>query len=233
MEQERNRYRESLLALHERERLGREMHDGLAQDLAALKLKIHRLRALWPGAEGSEIAGELRETQAIIEDCYGEVRQNLYDLRAGHHLSSGLWKTLAMQIDDFRDQTGLRVEWRIGLELEEPTDPRFAVQVLRIVQEALANIRKHAHATEVTIETRQFGDDLLLSVLDNGQGLIANKMSEGHHFGLLVMQERAQSVGANVSIATGPDGRGTVVEITWAASGGGEAHRKRKASVGG
>ena len=233
MEQERNGYRESMLALHERERLAREMHDGLAQDLAVLKLKVHRLQELFGVDDASDLATELGETRKIVERCYGEVRHNLYDLRAGHHLTGGLWKAISIQIDDFRRQTGLRVEWIKPPEVREPLDPRVSVQLLRIVQEALANVRKHAKADHVIIEADHHGGDLRLSIRDDGQGLDRATLNDGHHFGLMVMQERAQSVGARVTVTSGANGLGTVVEIAWPAAEGGEAHRKRKASVGG
>ncbi len=233
MEQERNRYRESMLALQERERLGREMHDGLAPDLAALKFTIHRIRDRLYSGETSSIGLDLDQTQAMIERCSDDVRQNLYDLRAGHELIRGLWRTLSLQIDDFRSQTGISIEGRRRPEVQEPMDPRVSVQLLRIVQEALVNVRKHSGAKRVLVEAVQRGAELCLYVRDDGKGFIRSKDAEGRHFGLLVMQERAHSVGANVVIAKNPEGWSTVVEISWINREGGEVHRKSKASVSG
>lgn len=231
MEKERNRYRESMMALNERERLAREMHDGLAQDLAVIKWKLHRLDEVW----GDLKTRELMETRQLVERCYGEVRHNLYDLRAGTHLHEGLWQAIAIQVSDFRRQTGIAADWRVDQHTVEPKDPRVSVQILRIVQEALANVRKHAEASHVLVEARQRGQILCVSVGDDGRGVDrSTTVVEGNHFGLLVMQERAESVGAQLDIATGAGGRGTVVEIRLrVVERGGEAHRKGKTSVGG
>ncbi len=233
LEQERNRYRESMLALRERERLAREMHDGLAQDLAVLNLKVHHLRELAAGREGSPpLAESVDETQSVLDHCYREVRQTLYDLRAGNRLSNGFWPALVAQLDEFARQTGIEVIWSEPPGVKEIADQAVSVQLLRIVQEALTNVRKHANARHVIIEWSHDAKSGRLAVRDDGTGLSDAHVADGQHFGLSMMRERAESVGAEVKVVTAP-AQGTVVEIRWPTGEGGELHRKRKNTLSG
>ncbi len=232
LEQERNRYRESMLALRERERLAREMHDGLAQDLAALNLKLHHLRELATGSGGTPLAEGVDEAQSVLDHCYREVRQTLYDLRAGNRLSRGFWPALVAQLGEFSRQTGIEVVWSEPPGVKEIADQAVSVQLLRIVQEALANVRKHASARRVTIEWSQDAKTGRLAVRDDGTGFDGAHVVDGQHFGLSMMRERAESVGAEVEV-TSTTTEGTAVEIRWPTAQGGELHRKRKNTVGG
>lgn len=235
MEQERNAYRESVLALSERERLAREMHDGLAQDLATLKLQTYHLQGLIaePTLNQRAIAAEINDARALIDRCYTDVRQQLYDLRASARLTQGFWKTLASQLRDFERQTSVVVEWADDGEALEPTDPRVAVQLLRIVQEALSNVRRHAHAHHLYVDLRSQQDSLVLSIRDDGLGVGGQWSSDERHYGLVGMQERAKSVGATVHVGSVAGESGTMVQICWPADQGGEVNRKEQASVGG
>lgn len=234
MERERNAYKEAALALAERERIAREMHDGLAQDLAALNLKLYRLRDLATAGDLGATQAEVGEALQLLSHSYGEIRQTLYDLRAGHHLEEGFWHALAKQLEDFQRHTGITVVGPSGVvdPDEDPWDAAASVQILRIVQEVLANVRKHADATRLQVTVAESKGRVVLTIADDGRGFDPEAVRDGRHFGLTVMQERAELAGAEMTIRAQP-GEGTRVSIAMRQREGGESHRKGKAFVGG
>ena len=116
-------------------------------------------------------------------------------------------------LDKFRKQTKLRVELR-STGAGAPLRPEQQLQILFILQEALSNVRKHAEASQVTVSLSDDGEVFVLSVLDNGVGFdldtVRNK-GDGH-FGLSIMQERAQRAGLQLDIESTPDA-GTMVSL--------------------
>jgi two-component system sensor histidine kinase DegS len=213
MEKERTAYKDAMLALKERERLAREMHDGLAQNLAAINLKVHRLNKLLHDQEYAAIADELVAIQAAVNLSYTEVRQSLYDLKAGQRLAEGFWSALEKQAEEFSRQTGIAVRVEPLPDRQEPWNELAAVQMLRIVQESLANVRRHSEAHQVRIFGRLEGGEFRLSVVDDGKGFDLNQgLDRGHHYGLSIMQERAESVGGRVVVQS-QVGKGTEVTV--------------------
>jgi signal transduction histidine kinase len=240
IEGERRAYKDAMMALHERERLAREMHDGLAQNLAAINLMVHRLRAMVEGQRWSALPELLTEIQSAVNLSYAEVRQSLYDLKASRGVvaKEGFWATLSRQADDFAKQTGIRTRVQPLPNRQEPWNELASVEILRIVQESLANVRKHADATEVEIDAYWEDGTVVVRVRDNGRGFDPGRhpggeAADGHHFGLSVMEERAASVGGRLHIESQP-GRGTTVRIVIPVAGrGGNPGGKRKIAVGG
>ncbi len=235
MENERQEYKDAMLALQERERLAREMHDGLAQNLAAINLNVHRAKKLLEAEDFSELGEELGHIQAAVNLSYTEVRQSLYDLKASQSLQQGFWKTLRKQAVDFERSTGVPVVLEPLPEEREPWTDAAAVQILRIVQESLANVRKHAGARMVTVRATREDNQVKISIIDDGKGFVPIPAGEvGHHFGLSIMEERAESVGGHVAVHSQP-GVGTTVTITLALDGqrGGDNVGKSKTYVGG
>ncbi|MBX5467438.1 MAG: sensor histidine kinase [Firmicutes bacterium] len=213
MERERTAYKEAMLALKERERLAREMHDGLAQNLAAINLKVHRLSHLLAQRDLEAMAEELVAVQAAVNLSYTEVRQSLYDLKAGQRLAEGFWTALEKQAEEFHRQTGVAVRVEPLPDRQEPWNEMAAVQMLRIVQECLANVRRHAEAHQVRIWGTIQNGEFRLTVADDGKGFEpGQERDRGHHFGLSIMQERAESVGGRVVVQS-TVGKGTEVTV--------------------
>lgn len=235
METERREYKDAMLALQEREHLAREMHDGLAQNLAAINLNVHRARKLVESGDGQGLEDELGRIQNAVNLSYAEVRQSLYDLRAAQGLAEGFWPTLRTQAKDFQRSTNIPVTVEALPDDQEPWSTVAAVQILRIIQECLGNVRKHANARHVVIRATQADHETQLMVQDDGEGFVQQPSEDlGHHFGLSIMQERAASVGGTVTIESAP-GSGTTVTITLAVDGqrGGDGVGKGKSHVGG
>ncbi len=194
------------VALEERASLAREIHDGLAQDLWYAKLKQSRL------LQTAELDDEARrlsdEVAGALDNALAEARTAVAAMRGGG--SSGpLLDLLARLVDDYADRFALRAELTSdGMEPE--LEPKVQAEVVRIVQEALTNARKHADATVVRV-TVESGDELRIAVSDNGRGFHPEAVSGG--FGLDSMRQRASLIGATLTISSEPQG-GSRVELT-------------------
>lgn len=196
----------------ERARLAREIHDGLAQDLWYAKLKQARLAAMEPMTP--EARGLAEDVAAAIDASLADARQAVMALRPTE--SGPFAQVLARFVEDFGDRFGILVECTVEPDVEVGS-ARTQAELLRIVQEALNNVRKHADATLVRVGARRIDGDLWLSISDNGRGFDANLAPPGG-YGLRSMAERAAMVGGALTIVTRPQD-GTRVEVLLVAGG--------------
>ncbi|PWH14667.1 MAG: hypothetical protein DDG59_12605 [Anaerolineae bacterium] len=196
--------------LQERIRLAREIHDGLAQTLGFLKLKISQLRAY---LEQGEIERADQTTQLLheaISDAYIEARHAIDQLRISIY-DAPLAELLQETLDEFRETSGIPCECEV-----DPPDLRLPVeinaQLVRIIQESLSNVRKHAHAHRVQVHTAVKGEWLILEVRDDGVGFRPEEVRPHSQYGLRGMQERAELIGAELQIISQPN-QGATVQI--------------------
>jgi signal transduction histidine kinase len=191
--------------LEERARLAREIHDGLAQDLWYAKLKHSRLAQL------AGFAGEARqlsdEVDGALDNALAEARNAVAAMRQGAE-TGPLIDMLERHVEDFADRFALRAELTIDGPLPE-IGARAQAEVLRIVQEAMTNVRKHADATVVRVHVATNGE-LLLTVTDNGRGFVPDGVASG--FGMESMRQRAEVIGARLTVSSEPQ-NGTRVEL--------------------
>ncbi|MDP8904329.1 MAG: sensor histidine kinase [Chloroflexota bacterium] len=192
--------------LEERTRLARELHDGLAQDLWFAKLKHERLTPLVP-AEARGLAAEV--TQAL-DTAIAEAKQAVVTMRAGLDQDQPLQELLAGTVEDFGNRSGLRADFW-GADLPTALSPRKQAEVLRIVQEALTNVRKHADATVGRVSAEVSDGRLLVGIADNGRGFRADETS-GNGLGLQGMKERARLMGGELRVLSEPSG-GTTIRL--------------------
>lgn len=222
--QERIQTRAHAAALEERQRIAAEMHDGVAQVLGYLGLKSDEVTALLQKGEVHAAGSTMHQIRSAIGQASTEVRRSIASLRemppAPQSLQSALGE-LALPGEPAVAVTST-VDAPLFLAREEQE------QVMRVVHEALANARKHARATNVTIVLAQCpGDDgnahgdLAIAVIDDGRGFdLAAVAGEGDsHFGLSIMAARAERLGGTLNVATQP-GAGTRVELRWPAGDG-------------
>jgi len=191
----------------ERGRLAREMHDGLAQDLWYARLKLGRLAQLVPEGEQRELAEDVMNG---IDSGIADARQTVMAMRAGS-TDAPLLDVLERYAEDFGDRFALDV--RFESEGEPPELPalpaRVQAEILRIVQEALNNVRKHADATVVRVGASAGEERLQIHVIDNGKGFAPDRDTRG--FGLIGMRERAGLIGARLEIESAPSDGTTVI----------------------
>jgi len=203
-------------ALAERARLAREIHDGLAQTLGYLKLRTAGLTSALHREEAVEtIAAELREVQQLLDDAYVDAREAIDGLQlvaAGSDLESWLREV----VRDFEILSGVPATIDPGPDVHLPREAQ--VQLQRIVQEALSNVRKHAAAGAVRVNWEVEEDArLALRVEDDGCGFAPHKIGVAAQHGLRIMRERAELMGAALQVTSGP-GEGTRVTVRLALS---------------
>ncbi len=187
-------------ALAERARLSRELHDGLAQNLWLAKLKTGRLAAL-PGL-GLEATALTDELGQAIDAGLSEAREAVAALRMVDEPVGTLRGLLSRSADDFADRFAIRVEFECVSDLP-PLPPRAQAEALRIAQEALSNVRRHADATFVRVRAAVEEGRLVVAVGDNGRGFDPDAVGQ-NAFGLASMRERAALIGGELRIESRP-----------------------------
>jgi signal transduction histidine kinase len=201
----------------ERERLAQELHDQVGSILTALNLNLTIIgRQIPPQADGA-IKRRLDDSMVLVDQTIGFVRGLMTELRPPVLDDYGIAPALRWYVEQFRSRTGLEVNVEAPLDsVRRPRDVEIAV--FRVAQEALSNVMKHAQARRVTISLEDNRDLLRLTIADDGRGYSPANASDAEggmpHWGLVMMRERAQSIGGRVRV-DGLPGRGTrvVVEV--------------------
>src|SRR5579863_3584298 len=202
----------SLAVAEERLRIAHEMHDGLAQVLAYVNTKAQAVREFLRTGRTEEAARQLDQLAAAAREVYGDVRDSIVGLRGVAGADWRLGTALADYVAAWQEQSGVACRLRMDASLRFPS--AIELQLLRIVQEALANVRKHAQArhAEVVLEVRDGVPSL--TVADDGVGFHPGELgrSEFPRFGLATMRERAESIGGKFEISSSSDG-GTRIQL--------------------
>jgi two-component system nitrate/nitrite sensor histidine kinase NarX len=198
--------------LVERERIAREMHDSLAQVLGVVHL---RLRALGNNARNigaTDMAIGLAELADIAEEGYRDVREAILGLRESSHPGRGLIDSLRGYVEKYQHQSGIKTTLESDFEIEPRLSPRAEVQVIRVIQEALTNVRKHASATSATVRVTSDDAFVTFRIEDNGRGFdpAQRLLDRDSGFGLHAMRERMESIGGTLTVDSAP-GRGTAL----------------------
>jgi len=211
-----------IATLEERDRIGREMHDGLAQTLGYLNLRTRAVADLIDDRQPNEARAMLNDVRQVVKDAYEDVRWAIFDLRSGPNVELGFVPALREYLHEFSLQTQIETELLVadtenGGHFDCPLE--VEVQLIRIIQEALTNVRKHALAERAWVHLVADGVTNHVIVEDNGVGLKEQehrntpRQSGQPHFGLQTMLERAESIGGNLEI-TPRLGGGTQVTVT-------------------
>jgi signal transduction histidine kinase len=212
-----------LVVLEERERLARELHDSLAQDLAFLRLKLLEAdRSLGPDCS-AETRTRVREMFAIVDGAYQNVREAIFGLHALDPAArGGLVAALGDYLDEFRRLRKIPVELEVSDAGALALPPHAEAQLIRIISEALTNVAKHAGATRGIVRMEREAAMARITIEDDGKGFAVDTSSEdGLHFGIKNMTDRARAAGGTLVVESAP-GRGTrvVVRLPLARAGG-------------
>jgi signal transduction histidine kinase len=194
----------------ERARIARELHDRVAQSLAYVAFELERMHGL-PGEKEAEIA----DLRVVVRDIVRELRETIYQLRANVSEAEDIVIVASSYLDRFAERTGITTHWLPAVST--PLPYRIEQELWRIAQEALVNVERHAHATEVMVRWAVHDGIARLEVTDNGSGFELGSVA-GEHYGLVGMRERADAIGAQLAIESRP-GRGTKVAVELVLSG--------------
>jgi signal transduction histidine kinase len=197
----------SLAAADERARIARDLHDRLGQWLTYINLEIERINGGFDAPHP-----ELARLQVDVRSAISELREALVELRTTVSAEEPLSVVLREVVERFGQRTGIAVE----LSVPEDSNLRLSGvvenELLRIVQESLTNIEKHADAETVHINWSVQGGRGILTIEDNGRGFDPDRGIRGTAYGLVGMRERAAAVGAILEIAS-ERGIGTVITV--------------------
>jgi signal transduction histidine kinase len=198
-----------LLKAHEDERqmISRELHDSVAQDLSSLKIALEMLfekKSSLP----VETARKLAELSKILERSISTVRNLSYDLRPPGLKEFGLLQTLSTYCEEFEKNTGIRVEFRPAGLKKMVTDAFVDINLYRLVQEGLNNVRKHAEADRVIVKLVGAYPDIILRIEDDGKGFDMkareHQLDNEKRMGLRSMQERVNLLQGRMTVQSYP-----------------------------
>ena len=208
----------------ERERIAREMHDGLAQVLGYVNTKSQAVEELLAAGRVPEARRLLAELAAAARSVYVDVREAILSLSAPVAPDRGVAPALEEYAAAYAESSKLAVRFVASPAAARATLSAAAqAEVFSIAREALTNVRKHARAQRVTLELGIQGEELILRITDDGVGFDADVLTVGPerwpHFGLAGMRERAESVGGGIAWHSRL-GTGTEVELHVPVGGG-------------
>lgn len=208
---------QGLAAAAERERIARELHDSLAQVLGYVRMRAAAARDALAGGDASTARTALEQIASAAGEAYADVREVILGLRSPVGGERDLADDLAEYLERYRLQTGVATVLEVEPDAKAArAAPGAEAQLLRIIQEALANVRKHAEALRVVVRlslaTGPAGPRLRATVADEGRGFDPARLPRGAHYGLATMRERAELVGGCVAIDSAP-GRGTTITV--------------------
>jgi signal transduction histidine kinase len=202
--------------IEERERLARELHDGVAQFLGYLSAKIGATRMALKNGKEDTADRNLEQVEQSVREQSVEVRSAIIGLKMAGSLGRGF----PANVREFVDQCNRLDD--LALELEIPGDmaalnmeAEKELQLFRILQEAVSNVRKHSMASEASVRLEKNETQFMMIVSDNGVGFdpVKTGVERAGHFGLRIMFERAREIGAHIEIKSNP-GAGTQVIVS-------------------
>ncbi|MEI8332829.1 MAG: sensor histidine kinase [Chloroflexota bacterium] len=196
--------------LAERDRIAREMHDSLAQVLGVTHLRLRALAMTPAVAVDAAARAETTDLADLAEEAYRDVREAILGLRESSRVDRGLIESLHAFLEKYSRQSGIRAGLETRLEAEPSLAPAAEVQVIRVIQEALTNVRKHSGAQTATV--RILGEEAatVFVVEDDGRGFdrFAAAGDPDRGYGLHTMRERMEQIGGTLTVDAEP-GRGT------------------------
>ncbi|MBN1771844.1 MAG: PAS domain S-box protein [Deltaproteobacteria bacterium] len=205
-----------LQAVREEERvsLSRELHDNLGQLLTALKLDIAWLEKRVSRGDCHELPEKLRDMGAVTDDAVRSVHTLAAGLRPAILGPGGLWTSVEAEAVHFTSRSGIPCSLSPGecVACRAGNDPFVAASIVRIVQEALTNVARHAGARNVVISCRPGPTCHELSIADDGRGTAPETSADPRSLGIVGMRERALSFGGELIVESAP-GRGTTVTV--------------------
>jgi signal transduction histidine kinase len=205
-----------LLGVREEEaaRIAQELHDGLGQELSVLRLELEHVRRKVHAAGGpraSEATALIEEIGDRVDGAVQSVRRISSELRPGVLDRLGLVAGLEWLLHEFGRRSGIRTELAAE-DVREPVPAEVSTALFRITQEALTNVVRHAHASQVRARLEERAGRLELTISDDGRGFDPRTAERAPSLGLLGMRERAARLGGEVRVQSAP-GSGTLLAV--------------------
>lgn len=193
-----------LAVAEERNRLAREIHDGLGHYLTATTMQIQGARALLENTDAANQAptalNALNKAETLLQEALADVRRSVAALRVAPTENRPLPAAIGDLVAEYRAITGLEAQFDL-VGLPRSLNPQIELTLYRVAQEGLTNVRKHAQAGRVEVVLAYETDKVGLRIGDDGRGM----GETGNGYGLLGLRERVQLVGGQVNIRTAPE----------------------------
>lgn len=214
------RHTEALLAeTRERNRLAQELHDNVAQALGYFNVKLATMSMLLNEEKAVDLQAELQELRQLVNETYTDVREEIFNLRSSASPGMEFLQTLKDYIAKYKRFYDLEVQLIQEAEKKYFEFPdEVGIQLMRTIQEALINVRKHARVNKATIRLGREENHIRISIEDQGQGFedAQSKKENGSSFGMEIMQERMEKIGGRLEIDSTPS-HGTRVTLHYEA----------------
>lgn len=201
--------------LQERERLAREIHDSIGQTLGYVSIQAQTARKLMQDGNNEKADSILKRLVEVAKDGHADVRESILSLKAGAGLEWSFVPTLKQYLESFQTNYGIRTELSISEKIREHIfESAAGVQLLRVIQEAMTNARKHSRAHTIKIVVEKNENQVHITIADDGCGFDFNQFDQnaGNHFGLVFMRERMAQIGGFLKIDSKP-GSGTTIRL--------------------
>lgn len=196
----------------ERRKIARDLHDGPAQNLASMMIRLDLIQHLW-GGDVKRIYEEIDNIKHMASESLGDIRRLMFDLKPSLLHEDNFSSTLSDFFRDYGAKYDLDIEF-VVFGAKKKYDMSLEIALFRMVQEAVTNIRKHSGARKALVKMEDKGRSLTLVIKDEGCGFdlerVANKSES---YGIIGMKERVELLGGQVEIISVPD-KGTQVIIT-------------------
>ncbi len=205
---------QQVATLEERDRIARELHDGLGQTLNYLALKLDVIQEHLQTGQIEPAQTELTRVHKATRDAAADVRESILGLKTSLPAGEDWLSALQQYLCKYGESNNIATELVADHSTRVTLPANNEVQLLRIVQEALANVRKHAAATQVRVRIHPNNSHLHVVVEDNGRGFDPQngRHQRGAHFGLVIMRERAHRLGGELRVESQTN-QGTRVSI--------------------
>jgi signal transduction histidine kinase/ligand-binding sensor domain-containing protein len=202
--------REFNAVLGERTRIAREIHDTLAQGYVGISVQLEVLAELLRVSKVEAAAKQLNLTRGYVREGLADARQSIWALRSQDSGETTLPVKLRRMVE-VEENGGLEARFSI-FGAYRPLPPDTEREILRVVQEAIHNVRKHAAATHLDVQLEYGPSGIALEVRDDGRGFAPDEARAPGHYGLTGMRERAAAVGGSLEVTSQP-GAGTTVRL--------------------
>ncbi|MCB0213604.1 MAG: response regulator, partial [Anaerolineae bacterium] len=216
----RRQAEQRIAAMEERERIGRELHDDLGQVMSYVSLQARTARELLKQGQTGQATATLTQLMQVALEAHNDVRQYILGVRTTHPPTLNFFEALEQYLAQLKERYGLETQLSLPHELrDDPLTPDVENQLLRIIQEALTNVRKHAGVARARLFFTVHPDEVQVIIADEGQGFNPDLVTQAvlaekqtGHFGLEIMRERAEAVGGSLEVRSA-EGKGVQVIV--------------------
>ncbi|MBE0480033.1 MAG: GAF domain-containing sensor histidine kinase [Dehalococcoidia bacterium] len=204
---------QAMAIVEERERIAKELHDGLAQVLGYVITRSQAARQILRKMD--EATEYLVELEKVAQDVYTDTREDILGLRASIAGDRDMVSALRKYLTRFSQMHDVRTTLEVGDQIIPCLSPQVELQVIRIVQEALSNIRKHAEASHALVKVSTKENEVILVIEDDGKGFDVDELEKVEYskFGIRTIRERAESIHSRLEIES-RTGHGTKVTLS-------------------